>query len=222
MPQLTQTQLINAAGGIAYRCQQLSNVAVLHTKFHFPVFVHQATNDRAIANVVKNAFIESALTNSRALAYFLYRRPHDKDIHFSYYRGDWSDPVQKVTGVIDGVISEHLSHPSPGDRVDPKHPGQWPLGELAVVLISAVHRFVGTLDEEMAGWFTPDLAEVHRAAVTSSLLSPATPASDNLKVRKLTTDLQNYLAENQAPGGWVPNLIRNSPGEWSDAEGLEI
>ena len=103
-----------------------------------------------VDNVLKNALVESGLANARALAHFFGDKK--SDVHFTAYAPKWSDDVTKIASEIDGPISRYLGHASYGGKKGEPHPGQWPLPEMAVILVGAGARFVDSLGSE-AGWF---------------------------------------------------------------------
>ena len=103
--------------------------------------------------------IESALAHSRALAYFLAKKPHKGDYHYSHFDSEWEITLEPLGRVI-GAVSEHLSHAAIGDPLGEPHPGAWPISELAVVLVGVFATFVDAQRSALHhGWFTPDPAD---------------------------------------------------------------
>ncbi len=142
--QRTPVQLERGARAIAYRTQQLSYGVILLLDWPLPGL------RVGVDNVLKNALVESGLANARALAHFFGDKK--SDVHFTAYAPKWSDDVTKIASEIDGPISRYLGHASYGGKKGEPHPGQWPLPEMAVILVGAGARFVDSLGSE-AGWF---------------------------------------------------------------------
>jgi hypothetical protein len=187
----SKAQLRKASGNLSYRSQQLAEVVSLMVT-GFP-----ALFEDDIRIVITNAFVEAALVNSRALAYFLTPSPRQRDVHFSHFAPDWKNDVCAVAGRIVGVVSEYLAHASLGDRLDQSHPGAWPLPELALVLVGGCSDFVLSLDASCddyeVTWFTPSPANTYRRLLDNEAVKRQTPRSDNPKVAELTTVLQQHL-----------------------------
>ncbi len=190
MTKWTETQLERGAKGVAYRSQQLLYTTVLQVPMGFPGLFAQPYQ-----TVIRNSFIESALTSARVLAYFLRPKQRDEDAHWSQYQPEYSDlPDQDLTGRIVGVISEHLSHGTLGSRHGDPHPGHWPLGELSLTLVTGVHDLVSTLDESAKRWFgPPDIERTYEELLESHLEKARTQESENESVRQLTLALQRHL-----------------------------
>ena len=56
-------------------------------------------------------------------------------------------------------LSEYLAHATLGDPMGERHPGDWPIQELAIALAGAVSDFVNSLDDSSSrreeAWFSP-------------------------------------------------------------------
>ena len=159
--------------------------------------------DPWIQGAIRNALIESALANARALAYFFMPQPHDDDAHFSHYDSEWTHPISAITGRIIGAASEHLAHAKLGARQGEPHPGAWPTAELAVALTGAVADLFAGLDAASSayevGWFTPDPATTRDELQMLEVRSYPTPLSDHPNVAALTRALQGYLRKRDGP-----------------------
>lgn len=185
----TDAQLSQAAGGISYRAQQLAHAVVL-VRAGFSRFLAPG-----VSETVQNALVESALTNARAMAYFLAPRPKNNDVHFSHYSSTWVTPLSDVHGVIIGVVSEHLSHSTLGSPEGRMHPGEWPLTELAQALLGPMADLVthlGVVNPDYEVWFRPSPSGPYDMVVDLSW--PEVDTVDrNEKVQMLTARLQSHL-----------------------------
>jgi len=184
-----RAQLENGANGIAYRAWQLAGVASL--------FRRQATfqvADERDATTISNALVESALVNSRVLGWFFTRK---SDVNIEMFDPNWTDDVIDVAGEIESPVSRHLGHGTTGDKAGEKHPGEWPIPELAVVLIGGLARFVDALDPNSTAydraWFTPPTRDTYDELMRLDPLAVRTKPSDNPTVRKLTDALQQFV-----------------------------
>jgi hypothetical protein len=190
---LTPAQLKNGGRAIAYRAWQLANVVALNG-------VERILRDPAPAKVltITNALVESALVNSRALAYFFADKSR-KNVNASMFHSpDWQDDdLVKVAAKVEKPVSRHLSLATTGAKQGEPHPGAWPLPELAVVLVRGLARFVPTLTPERQAWFTtprtPSPVETAHTLIALDPLAAPTPISDNRYVARLTRALQTYL-----------------------------
>ena len=188
--QPTRQQLRNGASGIAYRAWQLAGVAEL---------LHGAglrAPDPRAATTANNALIESALGNARGLAWFFTRR---SDVHFSMYDPTWSnDDIVAVAAKVEEPVSRFFSHASKGDRESDKHPGIWPVPELALVLVGSLATLVGSLNSSSdaydLAWFSPSPAQTYRDLIALDLLAVPTAISENRRVVALTRALRSFLA----------------------------
>jgi hypothetical protein len=185
----TRAQLKNGAQGIAYRAEHLAELAAL---FHsgLPIRVP----DARVVKTIRNALIESALVNARALAWFF---TQTSDVNTSMLRSKWEDDVVTVAGKVIGPVSQHLSHATTGSKTGEKHPGEWPISELAVVLVGGLARFVQALDGSSEtyelSWFTPSPVDTYRDLMALNPLSSPTRVSDNPSVGGLTRALHQHL-----------------------------
>jgi len=198
---LASHQLRNGARGIAYRAQQLTNVAILQNRVGVARILNleSLSNEghrRIVVTTLSNALIESALANARTLAFFLHERRREADLHYSHFIPEWADDVSTVTGRAIGTISEYLSHSQVGSRdpLEHVHPGEWPVGELALVLVSGVNRLVSALGSDQQAWFE-HMPSTYEGLMSADFRSVATQLSQNPKVRQMTEDLQSYLSD---------------------------
>lgn len=206
----TPPQLVHAATGVAYRSSQLAGLALLTGRpahLDIPELPGFDTS-----GLLGNMRVESALVHSRALAYFLTKQAGGTEVAAADYlaecgcrAGVTTDLVQ-VSGKVIGPVSDHLAHSKYHDErnVDPdgrpRHPGAWPIMELAVVLVGGVAEVVAMLDAEWQANFrsgsdTPQgLAPILSRAVGSSRTVP----SEHAAVRRLTLVLHAYLDAREA------------------------
>ena len=112
---------------------------------------------------IRNAVVESALSNARGLAYF-FTRP--ADVYTSMFIAEWNDPVVAIAAAVEEPISRHLSHATKGVKDGEPHPGVWPVPEMAVALVGGLARFVAALPTEGVALFVPSPA--HTFAVLES------------------------------------------------------
>ena len=188
---LTEAQLRMGARRLSYRAQQLASVAI---RREFPYRL-----EPGVRVVVRNAFIESALAHSRAFAYFLAKRPREGDYHYSHFDPNWGVSVEP-TGRIIGSVSAHLSHAAIGDPLGEPHPGNWPISELAVVLVGVFATFVeAQRSAPHHAWFIPDPAQSYLWLMSTQPLARTTVPSAHPKVGELTRELQAYLREQGYP-----------------------
>jgi hypothetical protein len=180
--------MANSASAVAYRAQQLAHAyAVLYrVSYSAPEWAKQT---------IRNALIESALSNARGVAYFFTRT---SDVHVSMFVADWSDPVIKIAQGVESPISRHLSHATKGASDGEKHPGAWPIAELAVVLVGGLVRLVDALPDDLPVLFVPSPADTLAFLDATEPLRRLTPVSDNPSVGDLTKLLQGFIAESGA------------------------
>lgn len=188
---LTNEQLRRGACGISYRAEQLAWIVLFERMPPTTPRQHQAFS---------NARIESALVNARTLAYFLGNEPKSgSDLHINHYSRElWTKPVgfDGLTKTIKKAASSHLAHASTGPKSVEPHPGQWPLHELAVVLVGALSDFVGGLvgmPSPSADLFQPAPPRTFLDLMANDPLRVPTPVSKHALVGALTTELQTYL-----------------------------
>jgi hypothetical protein len=190
----TRPQLENGAHGISYRAEQLAGVVGLYVPAGPRVFVRAA--DRDYLTMVNSALVESALVNARALAWFFFGQS-DKYVNAAMFSPQWHDDVSTIGRKIIGPIARHLNHSSLGEEGGEKHPGEWPLPELAVILVGGLARFVQSLRATSrgseGGWFDPSPIETYDKLMAVRPLSKPTPESKNRSVAHLTRALQQYL-----------------------------
>jgi hypothetical protein len=182
---LTAEQLQVGANGIAYRAQQLAGVAVL-LRPHLTLSV-----ETWIGQVINNALIESALVEARVLAWFF----AGKNVCTSDFLPGWKHLPTALTDKIIATISRHLSHAMENAAEGEPHPGEWPIAELAHVLVLSLDQFVSDLgNRESSRWFVPEPAST--AVVVRSLDVPSnpTPLSQNPSVRDLAKALRQHVS----------------------------
>jgi hypothetical protein len=194
----TQAQRANGAQAVAYRAEQLTLAVVL------------LRNSSAIQSpypwgraVIHNSLVESALIGARGLAEFFFDK---RNVNPSTFLAGWQDPVAKVAPQIVRPISQYLAHVTKGSKEGERHPGAWPVTELAVTLVGAAARFVRALEANgpttsMTEWFKPSPVSTYQ--VLTTVLAPyRTVPSDNPTVAHLTRTLQAYLeaADDGHPG----------------------
>lgn len=188
----TPEQLENGARGIAYRAWQLARCTELND-----ASCKEKAPEPWIRDAVKNAIIESALVNARALACFL--GGGQRDVNWQMYVSKWDDKVKKIVKPVVTAVSQHLAHASTGAEAGELHPGAWPIPELAIALVGGLARFVKALDLHSKtydpSWFAPSPVERYDALVALDLLSRPTPESKNPKVGELTKALQEHLRD---------------------------
>jgi hypothetical protein len=184
----TRAQLENGANGIAYRAWQLAGVASLLRR----QAAFQVTEPRD-ATTISNALVESALVNARVLGWFFTRK---SDVNISMFNPNWTDDVIAVAGRVESPVLRHLGHGSTGDKAGEKHPGQWPIPELSVVLIGGLARFVDALDANNVtydrAWFMPSPQDTYDELMKLDPLAVRTVRSANPSVRDLTVALQQF------------------------------
>ena len=187
-------QLDAGAGGIAYRCEQLAVTAlIIGRRRHTTVTPSLGVG---VDQIVTNSLIESSLVHARALAYFL-GTTKLANVAAAHYGAEVSAELAKVASEsVIAPVSDHLAHSKFAKKVqraeEVKHPGAWPITELAVVLVGGVASVVAEMSAERAASFDPDprlWAEVLEAAVGGA----RTNLSENESVARLTTALQAYL-----------------------------
>ena len=199
MPKPNDAQLEAAAGGVAYRCDQLGGIALmLGRQMRVDLAPHLPL---ATVRLVANALVESALVHARSPAYFL-TSPKTDEVAAKHYGA--TVPTNLVTLArtrMFAPISDHLAHSKYADiraADDLIHPGSWPITELALILVGGVADVVAELDSSSASWFTPAPSEIlrllHRDRGTRR-----TTRSRNPDVQRLTTALQNYLDPHRSP-----------------------
>jgi hypothetical protein len=185
---LTRAQLENGAHGIAYRAWSLAGVASLIRR---QVQIRAEPRDRL---TISNSLIASALVDARALAWFF---TDASDVNVAMFDPSWTDDVTAVVGEIVAPVSRHLGHATTGDKAGEPHPGQWPIPELAVVLVGGLARFFEALDPSNAAydraWFTPSPRDTYDELMKLDPLGVRTLRSDNPNVRKLTIALQHFV-----------------------------
>lgn len=193
---LTEPQLREAAEGLSYRCLQVSVVAVMRSRRSRIGF----EADPVPAEVIKNALIESALTNSRILAYF-FTRP--ADVHRSRIPSQWKphNEFVKLARLMGATISGGASHAFIGGEDGETHPGAWPIREMAVLLVGEVTRFFTHLDTAVCdpAWFNHSPVDCYSFLMSSDPLGERTEVSKNEKVGKLTRALLSYLDAHGPP-----------------------
>ncbi len=185
----TRAQLENGAQGIAYRAEQLAEVTtLLHCGLTLWV------PDDRVRKTIRNALIESALVNARALAWFFTR---ESDVNTSMFLCNWEDDVVTLAGEVIGPVSRHLGHATTGSKEGERQPGEWPIPELAVALVRGLARFVLGLDGRSKSyelsWFTPSPVDTYRDFMALNPISSPTKVSDNPSVGRLTKALQQHL-----------------------------
>ena len=184
---LTKANLQIGARRMSYRAQQLVNVA---NNLGFPSLF-----EPTLEKIVRNAFIESALAHARVFAYFFGEEPRKEDYHYSYYDSEWNLDRQPPGRII-GSISEHLAHSVIADPQGEGHPGEWPITELAVVLVGAFSEFAEGQDAlGQRAWFAPDPAQSYALLMSTNPLARPTVPSAHPDVGELTRELQAYLRE---------------------------
>jgi len=186
--------LQRSAERVSYRAWQLGRV----------------TTSRGRSIAMRNARIESALVNVRPLAYFVTTKGHASyNADFRRYgNGIWISEAEAITPIAEAVIdavSKYLAHAylfkheGASDDERERHPGAWPVPELAVVFTGALASFVDALNVSAeygtrAAWFEPSLRRTHDRLVATNPLAPPTPVSENPIVGDLTTALQSFLS----------------------------
>jgi hypothetical protein len=186
-------QLASAAGGIAYRAQQLALIGLM-IGARIDVRLDPPRPFNA-AKVAVNALVECGLVNARALAHFLGLNDTDEVAAVHYGATVPAALADLARTTVLGPVSQHLAHalyPKAKTVTDTKHPGEWPITELAVVLVEGVVAVVESLPTQKADWFVPDprpLVDEH----LGRLRLRRTVRSDNASVARLTTALQAYL-----------------------------
>ena len=190
----SRAQRRNGAQGIAYRAEQLARVAAL---FHHGI-PFEVRDDRFVT--VRNALVESALVNAQALAWFFTRK---SDVNTAMFDRNWKDDVSTVARNVIEPVSRHLGHATTGSEEGEKHPGQWPIPELAVVLVGGLARFVealhGSSQRYELNWFTPSPVDTYSDLMARNPLSTATRVSVNPSVGALTEALQQHLRGEDRP-----------------------
>ncbi len=157
-----------------------------------------------IGQVINNALIESALVEARVLAWFF----AGKDVCTTDFLPGWNHIPTTVTDKIITTISRHLSHAMGNAAEGELHPGEWPIAELAHVLVLSLDQFVYDLgNRESSRWFVPEPAST--AVVVRSLDVPSdpTPLSQNPSVRSLRW-IYNHMVEEYARHNGHADLIR--------------
>ncbi len=179
----TNAQLATGAHAVAYRAEQLvvCFAVLFRTGFAAPAWTRQS---------IRNAVVESALSNARGLAYFFTR---SADVHTSMYIAEWNDPVVAIAAAVEEPISRHLSHATKGAKEGEPHPGAWPVPEMAVALVGGLARFVAGLATEGGACFVPSPANTFAVLEAFDPLTKPTEVSENESVAKLTHALQKYL-----------------------------
>ncbi len=207
----TSEELRAAAGGIAYRCDQLAMVALMMGR---EILVDVQSPDAPISHapnvaaldveqLVSNAFVESALVHARGLAYFLSETKKPAEVKAADYERFTAGKGQHlvdgelaafVRSNVLGPVSNHLAHSKyagASGNAPGQHPGRWPIPELAVVLVGGVALAVTRLSEEARSWFVP--SPVDLARMIEYRRSHRTYPSGHGDVRKLTKALAARL-----------------------------
>ena len=134
--------------------------------------------------------------NARALAWF-FTKEAGGNVNASMFLPKWEDDVVPIAAEVVHPISQHLGHAMTGAKEGEEHPGEWPLPELAVVLVGGLSRFVDALDAATenfeVNWFTPSPSDTYQQLTALNLLSLPTTVSRNPSVAALTKALQQYL-----------------------------
>lgn len=155
------------------------------------------------AQLVSNAFVESALVHTRALAYFLAETKKEAEVKARDYepyaatRGQRlvdHDLATFVRTPVLGPVSNHVAHSKYAGALQnapDQHPGRWPIPELAVVLVDGVAGVVKRLGREASSWFAP--SPVDLAGMIEYRRTHRTVPSEHPDVRKFTLGLAARL-----------------------------
>jgi hypothetical protein len=187
--QLHVEQLKRGGCGIGYRAEQLAYLADLNKAI---------VGSKHLAALL-NARLEAALVNSRVLAYFLGEYQDGVDLHIWHYSmSAWRKPegFDALCDEIDQRTSWHLAHANIGRKQVERHPGAWPIVELAETLVGAtadfVHALAGT-SPAAAALFTPSPSLSHHALRSRVPALVPTEISRHEEVGALTRHLQTHL-----------------------------
>lgn len=159
----TEAQLEDAAGGICYRARQLVDCA----DELLAEIVRVADGGEPLDTHVHNAYMESALVNSRVLAQFLCHAHGGKYDYVvaPHYDETW-EPLTEL-GAYFEKISQTLVHAMYVGK-----PG-WPIGRDTARIIDGLVAFVTQLERTQptrAGWFSDPIHQT--AALMRAVNTP--------------------------------------------------
>jgi hypothetical protein len=149
--------------------------------------------DQVLFDTLNNALVESALVNARALGRFF---SSPGDVNFRMFNDAWQDDVIAIAAKIDSPISRHLNHATTGSPDGEPHPGEWPIVELAVILVGGLARFVESIDPQTPcydiEWGHQSPLVTYENVTSLGLASTRTRISANPTVGQLTRRLHAY------------------------------